>query len=349
MKFTFLKLLSTSVLIAAFAACGGGGNTGVATTPTTLANTPPVANAGAAQSVVAGSSVTLDASTSSAATGKTLTYAWTLTSRPDGSMATLCCGGGSSFPSFSSWQDSPALLDFGKANTVKPTFRADVAGTYVARLIVNDGNVNSTEATVAITVPVDANAPTPPTGLTVTSKTSNSVTLTWNAATGGAGGVYSYQLYRNGYVVWDTRYNGVALTYTDVNLTPGMTRSYSVKATSVSGAQSISSALADGTTLSLSLLKAKLTPFIVFETATGKIQGQAFASPGVIAAAAPLSGYSIVNHVGIDTALYGIKSIGAGQYALYLYSNGEVVEQPLMEMALNAFRYTQVAPRRSMS
>lgn len=89
------------------------------------------------------------------------------------------------------------------------------------------------------------------------------------------------------------------------------------------------------TTLSLSLLKAKLIPFIVFETATGKIRGQAFASPGVIAAAAPLPGFSVVNHTALDTAIYGIKSIGAGQYAIYRYSTGEVVEQPLAEMVLN--------------
>lgn len=249
----------------------------------------------------------------------------------------LCCdsSGGSSW-STSPWQDSPAPLNFGKANAVKPTFSADLAGTYVASLIVNDGKVDSTAATVAITVPVDANAPTTPTGLTVTAKTSNSVTLTWNASTGGAGGVYSYQLYRNGYAIGGMGYNAsTALTYTDVNLTPGMAHSYSIAATSVSGAKSLSSTVASVTTMDLSLLKAKLTPFIVFETATGKILGQAYASPGVIAAAAPLSGYSVVAHTPIDTASYGIKSIGVGQYAIYLYATGALVEQPLTEMVLN--------------
>ena len=113
-----------------------------------------------------------------------------------------------------------------------------------------------------------------------------------------------------------------------------MAHSYSVAANSVSGARSLSSTAVDGTTLGLSLLKAKLTPFIIFETATGKVLGQAFASPGVIAAAAPLSGYSVVNHAAIDTALFGIKSIGVGQYAIYRYSTGEVVEQPLTELVL---------------
>jgi hypothetical protein len=35
--------------------------------------------------------------------------------------------------------------------TASPTFTADKAGTYVARLVVNDGTVNSAAATVTIT------------------------------------------------------------------------------------------------------------------------------------------------------------------------------------------------------
>ena len=90
---------------------------------TTSPSAPPVANAGSAQSVVAGSTVTLDASTSTAATGKTLTYAWTLTAKPAGSAATLAA-----------------------PTTAKPTFVADVAGSYVASVIVNDGQVSSAPA-----------------------------------------------------------------------------------------------------------------------------------------------------------------------------------------------------------
>lgn len=285
----------------------------------TKVNTAPVANAGAAQNVVAGSVVTLDGSASSDANSDPLTYAWILTAKPAGSSAALS-----------------------SSISAKPTFTADVAGTYVGTLTVNDGKVSSAAVTMSVTAsvanaaPVEANAPTTPTGLTVTARTSNSVTLTWNASTGGAGGVYSYQLYRNGYAIGGMGYNAsTSLTYTDVNLTPGMVHSYSIEATAVSGAKSQSSTAVETTTLSLSLLKAKLIPFIVFETATGKIRGQAFASPGVIAAAAPLPGFSVVNHTALDTAIYGIKSIGAGQYAIYRYSTGEVVEQPLAEMVLN--------------
>ena len=211
-----------------------------------------------------------------------------------------------------------------------------MAGTYVAELVVNDGKVDSNAATVAISVPINGNAPTSPTGLNVSAKTSNSVTLVWNASTGGAGGVYYYELYRNGYAIGSLSSGASSvLTFTDVNLTSGVAHSYSVAATSVSGAKSLSSATAITTTMDISLLKAKLTPFIIFHTATGKISEQAFASPSIIATAALLPKYIVFAHTAIDTATYGIKSIGVGQYAIYLYSTGEIVDQPLTEMVLN--------------
>jgi chitinase len=94
------------------------------------------ANAGATQNVTTGTLVTLDASASKADVGRTLTYAWALTSRPAGSTAALS-----------------------SATSTKPNFTADMAGTYVATLIVNDGRVNSTAATVSIAVKVANTAP----------------------------------------------------------------------------------------------------------------------------------------------------------------------------------------------
>ena len=94
------------------------------------------ANAGATQNVTAGSLVTLDGSASKADVGRTLTYAWTLTSKPAGSTAVLS-----------------------SATSAKPTFTADMAGTYVARLILNDGRVNSTAATVSIAAAIRNVAP----------------------------------------------------------------------------------------------------------------------------------------------------------------------------------------------
>ena len=92
------------------------------------ANTPPVADAGPDQEVEVGEVVTLDGSGSFDVNGNTLTYAWTLTSKPESSTATLT-----------------------GATTVSPTFTPDLAGTYVVSLVVNDGTVNSAADTVTIT------------------------------------------------------------------------------------------------------------------------------------------------------------------------------------------------------
>jgi hypothetical protein len=86
------------------------------------------ANAGATQNVTAGTIVTLDGSASRADVGGTLTYTWKLTERPIFSFATLS-----------------------SLTSVKPTFTADIAGSYVATLIVNDGKANSLPVTVIVT------------------------------------------------------------------------------------------------------------------------------------------------------------------------------------------------------
>jgi hypothetical protein len=102
----------------------------VAATSVTVsaANSAPVANAGNNQTVLLTAVVTLSGSSSTDANaGDILTYKWTLTSKPTGSTATLS-----------------------SATAVAPTFVADLAGVYVATLIINDGKVDSNVATVAI-------------------------------------------------------------------------------------------------------------------------------------------------------------------------------------------------------
>ena len=99
-----------------------------ATVTITTTNTPPLANAGPNQTVMVGSNVTLDGSGSSDADHDGLTWSWSLLSRPAASNASLSA-----------------------ANTVSPMFVADVPGIFIAQLIVNDGFVNSSPATVTIT------------------------------------------------------------------------------------------------------------------------------------------------------------------------------------------------------
>lgn len=97
--------------------------------PTTVPNTPPVADAGPDQAIVLPGTVTLDGSDSDDADGDALTYQWTLLAIPNGSAAAL----------------SDATME-------APAFDADVVGDYVARLIVNDGTDDSAPDTVTVTL-----------------------------------------------------------------------------------------------------------------------------------------------------------------------------------------------------
>jgi len=101
-----------------------------------LVNAAPVANAGVSQNLLTGATVTLDGSASTDANLDTLTYKWTLVSKPSGSTATFTTT---------------------TAAAQKPTFIADKSGVYVAVLVVNDGKVDSTINSTTVTV-TDLNA-----------------------------------------------------------------------------------------------------------------------------------------------------------------------------------------------
>ena len=75
-----------------------------------------------------GSTTTVDGSRSSGSVGKTLTYSWSITMKPEGSTAAL--------------SDTTAVI---------PSFTADLDGPYVVSLTVSDGTVTSAAATVTVT------------------------------------------------------------------------------------------------------------------------------------------------------------------------------------------------------
>lgn len=95
---------------------------------------PPVADAGADQSIYLGQSATLLGVASSDSGGASLTYSWTLESRPAGSNAALS-----------------------SANGVTTSLQPDIVGQYVVSLVVNNGTDASPADTVLINV--DRNLP----------------------------------------------------------------------------------------------------------------------------------------------------------------------------------------------
>ena len=130
---------------------------------------PPVANAGADQSVMTGTLVKLNGSASSADLGRSLTYAWNLTTKPAGSSAVLTS------PTFAS-----------------PTFTPEVAGNYVVSLIVNDGTTNSSADVVSITASAVNAAPVANPGVAQSVTSGTLVTLNGSASSDANGDALTY-------------------------------------------------------------------------------------------------------------------------------------------------------------
>ncbi len=134
------------------------------------ANQPPISIAGVAQNVTTGSTVTLDGSASRDANGDPLTYRWSLTSKPTGSIAWLA-----------------------QSNSAMPTFTADLPGTYVATLIVNDGKIDSTSSTVTVTVSSTNAAPIAYPGVAQNVTTGSTVILDGSASRDANGDPLTYR------------------------------------------------------------------------------------------------------------------------------------------------------------
>lgn len=119
-----------------------GSDPSTVTVTAAIANSAPVANPGTNQNVVVGSLVRLDGTGSTDANDDMLTFRWILLSKPEGSNAVLTAA----------W--SPV-----------PKFTADVIGTYVLGLTVNDGKVDSVQQGMTVVATVQNSAPVARTGV----------------------------------------------------------------------------------------------------------------------------------------------------------------------------------------
>lgn len=117
------------VYVVSLAVSDGRSSSPSASVTITASSSAPIANAGPDRNVALGSLVNLNGSDSSDPNGDMLTYSWFLVSVPGGSTAALS-----------------------GATTVNPTFTADIAGSYVVQLIVNDGTADSAPDTVTVSV-----------------------------------------------------------------------------------------------------------------------------------------------------------------------------------------------------
>ncbi len=132
-------------------------------------NSVPVANAGVNQIVGVGATVQLDGTASSDANGDLLSYTWQAVTLPSGSSASL-----------------------NSINSPNPTFVTDVSGQYRWRLVVNDGQADSTADDVVVTANASNVAPVADAGPNQNARTGTTVVLDGSGSSDPDGGQVNY-------------------------------------------------------------------------------------------------------------------------------------------------------------
>lgn len=135
----------------------------------TSENHVPVANAGDDFSLPVGSAIQLNGSRSYDPEGNSLTYYWTLTSKPSGSIASL-----------------------DKNNISNPAFTGDIAGLYRFRLVVTDGELQSIQDEIVVTI-TENQAPIADAGADQTIDLGKTVSINGSSSYDPEGSVITYK------------------------------------------------------------------------------------------------------------------------------------------------------------
>jgi hypothetical protein len=130
------------------------------------------------------------------------------------------------------------------------------------------GSIQALACATGATIPVTSTTTTSgPTGLSASQQTSTTVSLTWVAPSAGTNNIANYIIYRNGTQVGTSS----TTTYTDTNLTPSTTYSYTVAASLQSSGVSATSTAINATTSAASTTPSLIT-LISNTTVSGRYQ-----------------------------------------------------------------------------
>jgi len=133
-------------------------------------NVAPIANAGIDQTAVVGTTATLNGSASSDANGDSISYSWTIVSKPINSAVSLS-----------------------NPTTVNPTFSPDQSGNYIFKLIVSDSISSSTASNVTVTASTGNIPPIADSGVSKSVTTGSVVTLNGFASNDANGDPLTYK------------------------------------------------------------------------------------------------------------------------------------------------------------
>ncbi|HSP79197.1 MAG TPA: carbohydrate binding domain-containing protein, partial [Myxococcaceae bacterium] len=186
--------------------------------------------------------------------------------------------------------------------------------TYSYTVKARDAAGNTSVASGALSVttqPPDTTAPSIPTGLVSTGKTSSSVSLSWTAATDNYG-VAGYNVYRNGVQVGSP----AGTTFTDTGLAASTSYSYTVKAWDAAGnlsaaSSALSVTTSAGNTVTVYYRKGFSTPYIHYRPAGGTWT----TAPGVLMPDSEVTGYAKYTvNLGAATQLECVFNDGSGTW-----------------------------------